>query len=61
MGWVTIDEYNSADSPLETAFNEQDSRRDDCNDVQNDGVQQETVSDNDADETNQVPTVSDAI
>ena len=61
MGSITMDEYINTDSLLETAFNEQDSRRDDCNDVQNDEVQQETVSDDDADEINQVPTVSDAI
>ena len=61
MGSVTIDEYINADSLLETAFNEQDSIRDDCNDMQNDEVQQETVIDNDADEINQVLTVSDAI
>ena len=61
MGSITMDEYINADSLLETAFNEQDSRRDDCNDGQNDEVQQETVSDDDADEINQVPTVSDAI
>ena len=42
-------------------LNEQDSRRDDCNDVQNDEVKQETVNDDDADDINQVPTVSDAI
>ena len=28
-----MDEYINADSLLETAFNEQDSRMDDCNDV----------------------------
>ena len=58
---MTMDEYINADSLLETAINEQHSRRDVCNDVQNDEVQHETISDDDADEINQVPTVSDAI
>ena len=61
MGSITMDEYINADCLLETAFNEQDSRRDDCNDVQNEEVQRETVSDDDADEINLVPTVLDAI